>query len=112
MDVLVDRGPLGRVGVQVVVVEGDRRADQAVGVEQCPRLVGFGRTEAVDREMGGRERPVAQVGPGRHLEGLEALRRGPRTDLGQAPLGQAGREETEVHVATSAMMASGTMSTH
>ena len=45
--------------------------------------------------------PVAEVGPGRHLEGLEALGRRPGADVLQAPLREAGGEEPELHGATS-----------
>ena len=99
--VLVVGGPLGRVGVEVVVVVGERGEREAVAVEQRLGLVGLLVAEAVGVEVGGDEGAVAEVGPGGHLEGLEALRRGPGADVLQAPLGQAGGEEPELHGATS-----------
>ena len=60
-------------------------------------VVGLLLAEAVDVEVGRDEGPVAEVGPGRHLERLEALGRRPVADVGQAPLGQAGGEEPELH---------------
>jgi hypothetical protein len=67
-DVVVDRLPLGRVGMQVVVVERDRRQVEAAFVEQRGDAVE--RLRALDVEVGRRERAVAQCRPGGHLQRL------------------------------------------
>ena len=89
-DMGVDGFALGRVGVQVVVVEGQRRQREAVPVEQRGHLVGLPLAEAVDVEVGGGERPVAQRRPRGDLQRLEAVLGGPGGDVGQAALA-AGR---------------------
>jgi hypothetical protein len=85
-DVGVDGFAFGRVGVQVVVVEGQRRQGQAVPIEQRGHLVGLPLAEAVDVEVGRGERSVAESRPGGHLQRLERVRRCPGGDVGEAAL--------------------------
>ena len=96
-DVVVDRLPLVGVGVQVVVVEGERRQLEAVLGEQRAGGVGLGVAEALDGEVGGGERAVAEVGPGGHLERLVPVGGGPFAQLGQGAPRQAGGDEAELH---------------
>ena len=70
-------------------------------VEQRPDAVGLALAEAVHLEVGGGERAVAQVGPGRDLQRLEPLLGRPRGDLLQRAVGQAGGQESEFHAGTS-----------
>src|SRR4029453_12290662 len=99
-DVAVDGLALAGVGVEVVVVEGQRRQLQAVLVEQLPDVVGVGLAEPLDLDVGGGEGAVAQVGPGGHLQGLETVLGRPGRDLLQAPVGQARGQAPQSHSGT------------
>ena len=57
--------------------------------------------EAVDDHVGGGERPVAQIGPRRDLECIEAFAGCPRADVGKAASGETGGEEPEFHAVAS-----------
>ena len=91
---------LGRVRIEVVVVVGERREDEAVVVERAADAIGLGLVERVGRDVAGGEGTVAQLRPGGELERLVAVRAGPRRDLLEAALGHAGGEEAELHRAT------------
>jgi len=97
-DVPVDRLPLGGVGVEVVVVVGQRRQREAAVGEQPEHLV---VVVALRVEVGGGERAVAERRPGGHLQRLVAVVRRPGGDVAEGPLGQAGGQEAELHVLTS-----------
>ena len=112
VEVPVVRRPLVRVGVKVVVVVADRGDLQPVAGEELERLLGLGVAEPVDVEVGRRERAVAESRPGRDLEGLELLGLGPCADVGEAALGHAGREESELHDALSFNSSWTAMSSH
>src|SRR5262245_30528016 len=51
--------------------------------------------------MGRCEGPVAEIRPGRDLERLEIVSMSPLADLRQRPAREAGREESELHDASS-----------
>ena len=103
--VSVVRLPLRRVGIQVVVVVGERREHEPVAVQRRPYAVGLRVVERVGRDMAGRERAVAQPRPGGELERLVAVRPGPGGDVLEAALGHASAQEAELHVATASWAA-------
>jgi len=70
-------------------------------VEEIANSLGVRGRQRLRVEMGSSERAVAEFGPRGNLEGLEALFRCPDRDVVQRESRQAGRQEPELHVATS-----------
>ena len=99
--VRVDRLAHRRVGMQVVVVVGERRERQAVAVERGAHALGLRPVEGLGGEVARDERAVALARPGRELERLVAVRAGPGRDVLERPLGHARGEEAELHEGTS-----------
>ena len=95
--VRVVRLALGGVGVQVVVVVGERGEHEPVAVEGRAHAVGLRVVERVGRHVAGRERAVAEPRPGGELERLVAVGAGPGGDVLEAALGHARAQEAELH---------------
>ena len=110
VDVIVDSGTSVGVGVEVVVVVGQRRALQAVPGEASvsPRL---GGPESVDHEVGGRERRSPRSGHAA-TSNVEVVLARPPADLGQRALRQARGQETQLHVAPPSVLGSPGTSSH
>ena len=70
-------------------------------VEQLTDGFGVPVGEVGHIDVGGGERAVAQVGPGRDLQGFEPMLGRPSGDLLQAQMGQAGSQESKLHSGTS-----------
>ncbi len=94
----MDRLALGGVGVQVVVVVGERRELEPVVVEGAADAVGLGVVELVGGEVAGDERAVAEPRPGGELERFVAVRHpAQRGDLLERALRHAGAQQPELH---------------
>lgn len=70
-------------------------------VEEIASSLGVRGRQRLRVEMGSSERAVAEFGARGNLEGLEALFRCPDRDVVERESRQAGRQEPELHVATS-----------
>ena len=101
LDVGVDCLSLLGVGVEVVVVVGERGAREPVLGERRVHAVHLGVVEGVGGDVARGERPVAEPRPRCQLEGLVALTGGELGDLLEPPLGHARREEAELQASTS-----------
>ena len=98
-DVRVHRPPRFAIGVQVVVVVGERRQLEAVAIEQRAhaRRPAPCRSRATSMWPAVNSRsPIRR--PGGHLERLVAGAARPGGDRGQLQLGQAGGQEPQPHV--------------
>ena len=101
---------LGRIGVEVVVVVGERGQGEAVAVERRADALGLGVVERVGGHVACGEGAIAQPRPRRQLERLVLVRAGPGGHVLEASLGHAGAEEAQLHVATASRVAA--TSTH
>jgi hypothetical protein len=97
VEVLVGGAADGGVGVQVVVVVGERRQFQAVLLEQGPHLIRLVVAEVGGVDVAGHSGAVAGRRPGRHLERVVVVGRRPAGDVAERQPGQAGGEEAELH---------------
>jgi hypothetical protein len=88
---------LGGIRMEVVVVVGERRELQPAAVESAAHSRDLGRVEPVRGDMAGREGAVTQLRPGRELERLVGVVRGPGGDLLEGSFRHAGGEEAELH---------------
>src|SRR5215207_9185763 len=83
--------------MEIVVVVRQRRELQPMAIERAADPLDLGGVEPVRGDVAGRERAVAELRPGRELEGLVGVLRRPGRDLLEPSLRHAGGEEAELH---------------